>query len=73
MKKVLYKQCFLNRYDIEKDCIHATTRWLPSQFAHVDNVVKLKENGEWTDGWVVIEVGPHSCTDEQIDFYRSSY
>jgi hypothetical protein len=31
--------------------------WIPEKFAKVGKVVKLKEDGEWEDGWVVVHVG----------------
>jgi hypothetical protein len=27
--------------------------WIPSKFAKVGGVVKLKDDGKWTDGWVI--------------------
>ena len=52
MTKPLMRQCKLI-----KDTMYMTT-WLPIQFAKVGKILKLKEsNGEWSDGWVVDEVG----------------
>jgi len=33
------------------------TSWIPEKFAIVGKVLKLKENGEWEDGWEVFKVG----------------
>ena len=32
------------------------TSWLPRQFAKVGKTLRLKERGEWQDGWKVVEV-----------------
>jgi hypothetical protein len=66
MKNVLYRQCILNR--CIDNVIYSTTRWLPTQFCFVDNVVKLKEGNYWQNGWKIIEVGKDEQTNEQIEY-----
>lgn len=29
--------------------------WLPQENARKGNYVRIKENGKWTDGWLVVE------------------
>lgn len=31
--------------------------WIPSQFARLNNYLKLKVNDAWQDGWQVVSVG----------------
>ena len=31
--------------------------WIPSEFAIEGNILKIKENGEWEEGWNVTGVG----------------
>ena len=31
--------------------------WIPSKFAVLGKVLKIKEKGVWEDGWQVIDVG----------------
>lgn len=31
--------------------------WIETKFAKVNKVVKIREDGEWDDGWVVAKVG----------------
>ena len=41
--------------------------WLPKEFAQTGRYVKLKEKGEWDDGWKVIESYPDAVrTQEEI-------
>ncbi len=49
MSEQLYTQCKLSKNNI----IQIT--WLPSEFAVVGRIVKLKETGDWDDGWKVDE------------------
>lgn len=44
------KQCKLLKGNIQ------TTAWIPEKFAVKGNYVKLKQDGEWVNGWLVKEV-----------------
>ena len=33
------------------------TSYIPDRFAHVNNVVKLKDGDTWIDGWKITHVG----------------
>ena len=49
------RQCTLQR---ELGCIILeTTSWIPEEFAHIDNYVKLKDGDDWVDGWKVVLIG----------------
>ncbi len=45
-----YKQCKLVRGSQER------VTWLPEKFANKGKVLRLRDDGEWTDGWKVVEV-----------------
>jgi hypothetical protein len=55
MKKKLYRQCVLKRKT--EDGVVIQTSYLPERYAKVGEVLKLKDGGVWTDGWVVESVG----------------
>lgn len=46
-----YCQCKLRKNNV------FTTSWLPQKFAVVGETVKLKNNGVWSDGWLVESAG----------------
>ncbi len=50
MPKIDYRQCELRRGT------NVLVTWLPSNFAKVGEVVKLKDVETWTDGWQVTQV-----------------
>jgi hypothetical protein len=45
--EIFYRQCQLTRRNQRQ------TTWLPERFAIPGSVLKLKDNGEWSDGWEV--------------------
>lgn len=52
MKRKIYRQCEIRR----GPAIRLT--WLPAAYAKNGRVLRLRDNGEWSDGWVVTEVYP---------------
>lgn len=48
------RQCVLARPTTGRTAIKVT--WLPEIWAVKGKILKLKENGEWTDGWEVVAV-----------------
>jgi len=52
-----YTQCFLSKIidtiDGKEDGLVCTTAWIPEEYAVVDKLVKIKDNGVWSDGWNV--------------------
>lgn len=57
--KTKYKQCLLHRKGI------LMTSWLPLQFAKKSKVLKLKNKGEWEDGWTVMTEFGQIINEEQ--------
>jgi hypothetical protein len=59
-KTAFYCQCMLERVTkIEPASIVRTVTFIPSEYASLGNIVKLKnDNDEWVDGWVIREAGP---------------
>ena len=49
------RQCVL--VNAESKNQRVKTSWIPEKFAEVGKVLKLKESGEWEDGWEVVHVG----------------
>lgn len=48
-----------------------TTTWIPEQYAHLNNYIKLKkDDGTWEDGWKVIEVGTRLSEEYVLDHER---
>jgi len=54
-KKTKYRQCRLERR-VGTRRIEQVTH-LPEEFAVVGRVLKLKDEGKWTDGWRVLTAG----------------
>jgi uncharacterized protein YxeA len=50
-----YAQCTLEKKT--KEGKRTQTSWLPLKFAKQNKYLKLKEDGEWEDGWQVVHVG----------------
>jgi len=63
MKKTKFRQCVL-----EKTPGHRIVSYIPEKFAKVGKVVKLKNDGEWDDGWVVKFAG--DLVDEPPDIKK---
>ncbi len=71
MKDVYYRQCELIK-KIDANLVERDTCWIPEKYAVYGDILKIRQNGEWTDGWYVSEVGiklleslipnPHSMT-----------
>lgn len=45
------RQCTLVRENAQ------LVSWIPEKFATIGKMLKLKDNGEWSDGWEVTAVG----------------
>jgi len=46
-----YRQCFLSK--TIDDCFVCTTAWIPEEHAVLNKIVKIKDDGIWSDGWTV--------------------
>ncbi len=45
--------------------------WIPSEFAIVDKIIRVKIGGDWQDGWKVEWVGAEEITEEQSELLAS--
>ena len=52
MKSAIYRQCEVRRGPAIR------LAWIPSTYAVIGRVLRLRDVGVWTDGWVVTEVYP---------------
>lgn len=60
-----YTQCRLRKNT--QDGFTETITWIPEKYAKLNEILKLKNNGIWDDGWLVVHVGQ---TKEEIPFYK---
>jgi len=65
-KKQLYAQCGMRRKNVFR------TSWIPQKFAKAGGVVKLKDNGKWSDGWIVESVGSVGKLPERINHRKAT-
>jgi hypothetical protein len=56
MKDETYKQCSLHQ-DLGNGWRSLQVSWIPAKYAHEGETLRLKNNGVWTDGWIVDGVG----------------
>lgn len=59
----MYTQCSLSRKNVSQ------VSWIPSKLAKVGMILKLKEDGIWTDGWEVKGTG--SSMENPPDSYNA--
>jgi hypothetical protein len=61
-----FHQCTMQKKELNKT--HVLTSWLPSKFANKGGIVKLKDrnNGEWSDGWVIKQVSSFSRSQHNV-------
>lgn len=55
MAKTKYRQCELKQ--LNPTSFTRRVSWIPEKYAVVGKVLKLKDNGVWSDGWRVIYAG----------------
>jgi hypothetical protein len=63
-KTIFYRQCRLSKK--ESDVTFHQTSWIPETFAVVGKTLRLRENGQWQDGWVVQAVGATSLSEDLL-------
>ena len=61
-----YKQCVLSKGSVQ------TVTWIPEKFAKKNKVLKIREHGEWDDGWKVESVGARQ-SEVAVFMLRDSY
>lgn len=64
-----YRQCELRKFYKEEDFEHYAIRvaWIPEEFAKPGRIVKIKINGDWDDGWSVVEAGARAPEDQVLE------
>jgi len=63
-KRDIYVQCKLGRHFSKENQIEWKTCWIPKKFSIRGNFLKVKQDGEWENGWEVVEVYTESSWDE---------
>jgi hypothetical protein len=63
-KTIYYRQCQLVRPQGRGEM--RLMSWIPETFAVAGKRLRLREEGEWQDGWVVRYVGPYRVADENL-------
>lgn len=67
-KELFYRQCRLVKRVEGGECVQVS--WIPEPYATAGRVVKLREDGAWDDGWVVVGAGDRRLrADEVPDFH----
>lgn len=56
-----YSQCKLQKDDLVQ------VSWIPNRFALVGKPVRLRDDGVWVDGWIVVEVWQTISEDQLPD------
>jgi hypothetical protein len=70
-KNVKYAQCSMRRI-VDGSCV-VTTSYIPTQFAKVGRVLKLKDSDDrWVDGWVVETVGDVVVEGDSVPDHRKA-
>ena len=70
-RNVKYAQCAMRR--IVAGASVVTTSYIPTQFAKVGRVLKLKDSDDrWVDGWVVETVGDVIVESDRVPDYRKA-
>ncbi len=70
-RNVKYAQCAMRR--IVAGASVVTTSYIPTQFAKVGRVLKLKDSDDrWVDGWVVETVGDKIVESERLPDHRKA-
>ena len=71
MKSTTYVQCTLKR--TAASTTSTITSYLPIAFAKHKRVVRLRDDqGVWTDGWIVEQVGDTLVEENQLPDYRKA-
>ena len=62
-----YKQCRLKKGNTQQ------VSWIPSKFAKLNKVLKLKTADGWDDGWMVESAGSFERTEAEALARRDDY
>jgi hypothetical protein len=61
-----YTQCYLIKGE------RSQVAWIPSEFAIIEKIIKIKIDGEWDDGWKIIRTY-NTRTSEHIKEHERDY
>lgn len=67
-RDVFYRQCRLVKRFDGGELVQVS--WIPEPYATAGRVVKLREDGAWDDGWVVLGAGANRLPAREVpDFH----
>ncbi len=67
-RDVYYRQCRLRKRFDGGELVQVS--WIPEPYATAGRVVKLREDGVWDDGWVVVGAGTNRLLASEVpDFH----
>ena len=70
-REVFYRQCRLTKRVEGGELVLVS--WIPEPYATAGRVVKLREDGVWDDGWVVVGAGTNRLPAAEVpDFHQLS-
>lgn len=69
-KKDKYKHCGIVK-KVESGILKQMV-WIPSKYAVLGEVIKIRENDEWIDGWVVKQVSIQELMESELPDFRKS-
>lgn len=70
-KPAFYVQCRLKR-EVRRGIFQSMVSWLPDKFAAKGRILRLKNRGEWEDGWQVMETWS-KCEAEKVEARERDY
>lgn len=71
-KDVMYKQCTMEK-PLPTGGKLVKVAWIPTLHAKLRRQLSIQDShGEWTDGWLVTEVGDRATTFEYLDRQRDA-
>ena len=59
-----YQQCKLRKGNLRM------ISWLPVRYAKVNKILKIKKEGVWQDGWIVLDKYWEEITEEKLKLVR---
>lgn len=65
MKPYYIRQCEMKR-SVGFEAIVVKVAWIPEKFAKVGKYLKIRQKGEWVDGWLITAVYEHRMLNEEL-------
>lgn len=63
-KQVKYRQCTLVKN--RRGVTFTKVSWIPSNFAKIKKILKLKYNDKWEDGWEVVSASEKEVEEQHL-------